>query len=238
MKAPAFQLYAADFYMDTVGWSATEVGAYFRLLLHEWVSGPLPNNLITLARIGGIDRKTMGKFWITPGGMGGKFSQTNNGSTLENSRLEQTRQEQEEYREKLILSGRTGGLKTQEKKRNVSSNASSNASSEIKALQSSPHNKISNRLFIIPTGEEVAAYCQERKNKINPQEWINHYMSNGWMVGKNKMKDWKASIRVWESQGGNGDGKSDRYRGGKQSAPGAAGRAKSDGRPYPIDAEY
>lgn len=43
-KAPAFQLYAADFYMDTIGWSCEEVGAYFRLLLYEWINGPLPND--------------------------------------------------------------------------------------------------------------------------------------------------------------------------------------------------
>jgi len=47
-KAPAFQLYAADFYMDTVGWSATEVGAYFRLLMHEWINGPLPDSMMQL----------------------------------------------------------------------------------------------------------------------------------------------------------------------------------------------
>ena len=52
--------------------------------------------------------------------------------------------------------------------------------------------------FVPPTLEEVQAYCQERQNGVDPQRFIDHYTSNGWMVGKNKMKDWKASIRTWE----------------------------------------
>lgn len=52
--------------------------------------------------------------------------------------------------------------------------------------------------FIPPTKEDVKAYCQERKNNIIPEKFIDHYTSNGWMVGKNKMKDWKASVRTWE----------------------------------------
>jgi uncharacterized protein YdaU (DUF1376 family) len=133
-KAPAFQLYAADFYMDTVGWTATEVGAYFRLLLHEWVDGPLPDDIMRLARIAGVDHKTMGKFWALS--VGKKFVKTGIG-TWENSRLEQTRLEQEEYKQKLMKSGRLGGLKTQEEKRKSSSEALSKASSENEALLSS-----------------------------------------------------------------------------------------------------
>jgi hypothetical protein len=49
-----------------------------------------------------------------------------------------------------------------------------------------------------PTIEEIRSYCLERNNKVDAEKWINHYQSNGWMVGKNKMKDWKACIRNWE----------------------------------------
>jgi hypothetical protein len=52
--------------------------------------------------------------------------------------------------------------------------------------------------FIPPTLEEVKEYCKERKNNVDPDKWINHYTANGWMVGKNKMKDWKAAVRTWE----------------------------------------
>lgn len=55
--------------------------------------------------------------------------------------------------------------------------------------------------FIPPTLEEVTAYCQERQKGIDPHKWHDYYTSNGWMVGKTKMKDWKAAVRTWERNG-------------------------------------
>lgn len=52
--------------------------------------------------------------------------------------------------------------------------------------------------FIPPTIIEVKEYCLERKNNVDSQRFIDHYTSNGWMVGKNKMKDWKSAVRTWE----------------------------------------
>jgi hypothetical protein len=55
--------------------------------------------------------------------------------------------------------------------------------------------------FVPPTLLEVSNYCLERKNKINPEKWYSHYVSNGWRVGRVKMTDWKASIVNWETNG-------------------------------------
>lgn len=55
--------------------------------------------------------------------------------------------------------------------------------------------------FIPPTKEEVEAYCFERQNNVDAERFIDHYTSNGWLVGKNKMKDWKAAVRTWEKNG-------------------------------------
>lgn len=49
-----------------------------------------------------------------------------------------------------------------------------------------------------PTIEEVKAYCQERGNQVDPERFIDYYTANGWKVGKNPMKDWKAAVRTWE----------------------------------------
>lgn len=54
--------------------------------------------------------------------------------------------------------------------------------------------------FIPPTVEEVSAYCLERHNGIDPQHFVDFYEARGWMIGKNKMKDWKAAIRTWEQR--------------------------------------
>lgn len=54
------------------------------------------------------------------------------------------------------------------------------------------------KVFKPPTVDEVAAYCKERKNNVDPERFVNFYSSKGWMVGKNHMKDWKACVRTWE----------------------------------------
>ena len=53
--------------------------------------------------------------------------------------------------------------------------------------------------FRPPTLEEVAEYCRERGNTVNPQKFLAHYQSNGWVRGKTKIKDWKAAVRYWET---------------------------------------
>lgn len=55
--------------------------------------------------------------------------------------------------------------------------------------------------FTPPTVEEVQAYCQERGNNIDPEQFVDFYASKGWKVGNNSMKDWKACVRTWEKRG-------------------------------------
>ena len=57
--------------------------------------------------------------------------------------------------------------------------------------------------FQPPTVEQVSDYCRERGNGIDPQAFVDFYTSKGWMVGKNRMKDWKAAVRTWERTGHN-----------------------------------
>lgn len=52
--------------------------------------------------------------------------------------------------------------------------------------------------FTPPTIDEVKSYCSERNNNVDANKFIDYYESNGWMVGRNKMKDWKAAVRSWE----------------------------------------
>ena len=65
----------------------------------------------------------------------------------------------------------------------------------------SPPSAKKRTVFKPPTIEEVRAYCLERGNSVDAERWHNHYRSNGWMVGKTKMVDWKAAVRTWERNG-------------------------------------
>lgn len=51
---------------------------------------------------------------------------------------------------------------------------------------------------IPPTLEEIKNYCKQRSNSVDPEKFFNHYEAKGWMIGKNKMKDWQASVHTWE----------------------------------------
>ena len=58
--------------------------------------------------------------------------------------------------------------------------------------------KVKVKRFVKPTIEEVSDYCDERNNDVDAEKFYDYYSSNGWKVGKNSMKDWKASVRTWE----------------------------------------
>ena len=62
--------------------------------------------------------------------------------------------------------------------------------------------KKSSTIFKPPTEDEVRAYCQERGNAVDAGKFHDFYSSKGWMVGKSKMKDWKAAVRTWEREVG------------------------------------
>jgi len=69
-----------------------------------------------------------------------------------------------------------------------------------KQLTTNKNEKKERMLFIVPSLQEVSAYCQERNNNVDSQKFFDFYESKGWMVGKNKMKDWKAAVRTWEDK--------------------------------------
>ncbi len=55
-------------------------------------------------------------------------------------------------------------------------------------------------LFKKPTLDDINNYCFERKNNIDAETFFNFYASKDWLIGKNKMKDWKACIITWEKR--------------------------------------
>lgn len=126
-----------------------------------------------------------------------RFFEDYNSPTSENKNAERQRR----YREKCNV--------TRNVTRNVVSNVTVTGNREEKSREDKdigvgkptepekPKRK-PKPVFIVPTTEEVAAYCRERGNSIDPQRFVDHYTSNGWVVGKAKMKDWRAAVRTWE----------------------------------------
>lgn len=89
------------------------------------------------------------------------------------------------------------------RKRNASSNGGSNAgvtpiNEDEHEVEPEGSKKKRRARFVAPTLDEVSEYCTSRSDSIDPQTFMAHYESNGWMVGKNRMKDWRAAVRYWE----------------------------------------
>jgi uncharacterized protein YdaU (DUF1376 family) len=198
LKAPAFQLYSNDFLVDTLDWSIEEMGIYTRLLFYQWTNGSLPDDEKRLARIAGCGTN---KFIANSKKVLSKFVKSSEGF-LQNERMELTRQQQSQFIESQREKGKKRAakrweghiataiprLQPEDKPKNGSS---SSTSSSIK-------NNKKNIIGIPPKTEDVRGYCSERNNGINAEQFFDYYESRGWMIGKNKMKDWKAAIRTWE----------------------------------------
>lgn len=67
-----------------------------------------------------------------------------------------------------------------------------------KEIDSSASTTTKRKRFGKPSISDIKQYCMERNNNVNAEQFYDYYESNGWKVGKNSMKDWKAAIRTWE----------------------------------------
>lgn len=55
--------------------------------------------------------------------------------------------------------------------------------------------------FSPPSLSEIEKYCRARGNTVDAQSFFDFYSAKNWMIGRNKMRDWKAAIRTWERRG-------------------------------------
>ena len=183
-KDPAFLFYPNDWLGGTMGMTFEEKGAYIELLMMQFNRGHMTTHMIGQA---------VGQLWDK---IQDKFIKDANGLYY-NDRLDI----EIEKRRNFCNSRRNNkdGVNQYTKETN---NKSGHTTSHMTGhMENEDENVIVNKKRIIfkpPTIEEIKDYCIERQNKVNAEKFISHYEANGWMVGKNKMKDWKAAVRTWE----------------------------------------
>ena len=224
-KDPAFPFYASDWLGSNKRATMTleQQGAYLLLLCRQW-SDPtcsLPDDDGALAGL-----SELGEGWLTIGCPSVRDCFPKHPELegrLANPKLLELRAERDDWRAKSRKGGKKSGATRRAKARGKKGCGHIN-NLEPKANQRpttpptkcepnantpspspSPSNSVTTNVvthrraaFVRPTIEEVTAYCQQRKNRIDPQQFIDHYESNGWRVGKNPMKDWRAAVRTWE----------------------------------------
>ena len=111
-----------------------------------------------------------------------------------------------------------GGKNSTSKAEDTDKISASNGEDTDNNIKNKKKNKVKNYMlesntrtrFVPPTEEEAAAYYDEHGFTFGLEKWFARYESNGWKVGRDKMKDWKASMRYWqtlESKDAKPDGK-------------------------------
>ena len=192
-KDPAFLFYTSDFLTGTMTMTNEQVGKYIRLLCFQHQKGDLSEKDM-LFICGSYDEEIFAKFEK----IGEKFR---------NKRLF----EEVEKRKKYSESRRNNRLKKEEPKEEIKEDMLNTSLSYVQHMENENENEniIDNvvidkpieekpKRFVKPTIEQLEAYMEERGMNNVANRFYDHYESNGWKVGKNSMKNWKASVRTWE----------------------------------------
>jgi uncharacterized protein YdaU (DUF1376 family) len=182
-KDPAFLFYPNDWLGGTMGMTFEEKGAYMDLLMLQFNRGHMTSQVIG---------QVVGQLWVK---IQDKFKIDSNGLYY-NERLDIEIEKRKTFVQSRYnnLSGKNQYTKSEGHMIGHMSNHMENENIN----ENINNNKGKN--FEKPKIEEVKKYCIERSNNVDPNKWYDFYESKGWMIGKNKMKDWKAAIRTWETK--------------------------------------
>lgn len=216
MKSPAFQFYPNDWLGSQRVQMLTleEEGAYMRLLCFCWQHGSIPADAAQAARLIGKGGSTTLATVVLA-----MFQPSPDPTRLIHDRLEAERAKQSVWREKSAAGGRKsaeirkGGSTTLQPPlvgslpngtnqtptlRLQSTSTSTSSDSKSDHTQGSP---AAPRVFVPPSPDEVTAYAVSVGYPLDGAGWCDTYAQKGWMVGKTKMKDWRAAVRNWKAQG-------------------------------------
>lgn len=173
MKDPAFLFYYQDWLVGTYFLNRREKGAYMDLLCYQADKGKLTMDIIKHVLNGDFE------VWVK---IKDKFIEED--GYFYNKRLALEREKRIKFSES--------------RRKNIKNRYICSTSVKHMENENENENIDINKKGIPPKIEEVKAYCLERKNSVDVNKWYNFYSAKGWMIGKNKMKDWKAAVRTWE----------------------------------------
>lgn len=201
---PYMPLYVADYLASTAHFDAEEHGAYLLLIFNYWQRGePLPDDDRKLARIA---RVADAERWLSVRLALAEHFTVSDGVWV-HARIEKELEKARAKSEKARESGKLGGLKKAESgsKPARSSERLANAKRTPSYTDTDTDTYIPPKggaggVFKKPTLPELASYFQEINLSEDPQRFLDYYTANGWKVGRNQMRDWRAAARQWKSR--------------------------------------
>jgi hypothetical protein len=189
MKDPAMLWYWSDWGGGTRTFSRFLKGCYIDLLEAQFNSGPL-----SLEEIKIVLASDFGQSWPT---LSKKFKQTAQGLFF-NERMEVEKAKRVAFSESRRNNRKGNKTDMNDISKTYDKDMSQHMDNDNENTIDPKNKGGKGDKFLIPTIEEVKSYCLERNNSVDPEKWIDFYTAKGWMIGKNKMKDWKAAVRTWE----------------------------------------
>lgn len=197
MNAPYFKFYVNDWLTGRIQYFTMEQqGIFVNICAMAW-NGNLPSNEDVLAHALRVDKQMLSNCLILL--KQEKIICLNDDGSIFVKFIEEQKNTMNDVSVKRSLAGSKGG---QANAKQMLSKRQAIACNQIQiqnqSLKKDTIVSQKREVFQIPSIEEISKHCQERNNGINAEQFWNHYQSKGWMIGKNKMKDWKAAIRTWE----------------------------------------
>lgn len=182
-----YKFYPGDFSRDTSDLSLEEEGAYRRLIDHYMMTGqPIPDDIHRIRRVlKGISLQKTRKIWRVLS----RFFDEKNGVFYHKKCEENLRKSlkiSETQSAKAYARWHPESMPPETRNQNVK--------------ETSPvgdAKKSSNGRFKPPTIEQIQSYIDEKNYNVDAERFFNFYESKGWMVGKTKMRKWKAAVANW-----------------------------------------
>lgn len=202
MKNPWFAWYVADYLAKTGHLTQGQHGAYLLLMLHYYGTGSaIPSNAMQVHAIcrctNDAERRAAD--------MVVQLFFYRDGDFYRHKRIDEELATRSELRTK-----RQNAAHKMWDARAMHLHTHSHSQIDTQSIQDYlPNSKKKN---LKPSLEEISTYCLERKNSVDPQKFLDYHIANGWKVGRNPMKDWKATVRTWEKNGyQSGNGKESKH---------------------------
>jgi len=216
--SPAFQFYPNDWLSSPkiMTMSPAEEGAYIRLLCICWANDGLPDNDDELAVL-----SRLGEDWLNGRSTAVRkcfIKHPKKNNFLHNKRLMTEAKKQHSYRQAGRKAGIASGKARRKKNlglkekmnepsttvakslnglRTKSNSSSSSSSSSSDLKEKNKKSARANIKFIKPAPQEVEEYATQIGASIDGQMFCSYYEANGWRVGRNPMKSWKAAVVTW-----------------------------------------
>jgi uncharacterized protein YdaU (DUF1376 family) len=178
-KDPAFLFYSSDFLTGTLLMSMEQKGKFITLLCIQHQKGHMSERDM-LQICGTYDEDIFDKF------------QKDSDGKFFNERLKEEIDKRKSYSE-----SRRNNRKKKEDVNNICLSYDVHMENENEIENKIIEKKVSR--FEKPTLSELKTYMLEIGMADVSEKWFDYYESNGWLVGKNKMKNWRAAVRTWKN---------------------------------------